>query len=828
MKDATNSLYTLRRHLAALILFPALSFVWVGDTLIGSHDLSAFDIVFRLPHWKAAHEYRGVQEMILSDSPQAHYPERALKWGAARNGHLIDFNPYIFSGIPDQAQGPGGFVTSPFQLFMEVSEAIDWSTWFRLAAAGLFLYAFLIVLGLSPWAAILGGVIWVFNFHQMVWLEFPQHLATQLWIPAILCFNYGILRWGLSWERVLGLVVTNALFFTSGYTMIVLYTYIALGLFNTAYLVADGQKTAAERASRWLSIHAVWVLSALLLLPKVLVDVEAINEGLRGQQDWLLKAPGLDWNIQTLLTTVKNSLPDIADYKRFFSANYFGGIWGEDYFGREHFGNIVHASAYSSVVMLLLAPISLRWLGQADRRPFLLASCVVLMFAFGMIHGDRLIINAFQLVPMSGYGGHDRYLTVITLFLSILAAIGLHSLMKLEIRTSYKVFWAIFALLITSPLWMQLPDPSINLRRMQYPVAVLLATGVAAATLYYFRLWRHLPIVMVIAVAVDLLVVTYGFNPRMEDQRNFPTTPTIELLLDDQTAYRTAEVSTRQLYPPNILQYYAIPSIGGYWTVVPNRYLRFIDSTIDDYHFTNNGQLFFFDINYEVFRLLNVKYLMSENKLDDERLRLAREAPGYWVYELADALPRAYCASDIARFSSERALLDQFDETAKSYDRPMAVVSEAGGSTPLTEQCEVSGIKARLNGVDFTVDAAEDTFVLVPYNHLKGWRARTADRSLDVRRANYNFIAIPVDAGSHTIELTYHEDLIGVFSYVMIGLGLTVLGWFLASGRRTGASWFLVVLGTVLVFYTLLELPAVSNNQVPERLERRAVLPANM
>lgn len=55
--------------MAALILFPLLAVGWVGDTLFLGYDLSAFDVVFRLPHWQAEHEYRGVQQIILSDSP---------------------------------------------------------------------------------------------------------------------------------------------------------------------------------------------------------------------------------------------------------------------------------------------------------------------------------------------------------------------------------------------------------------------------------------------------------------------------------------------------------------------------------------------------------------------------------------------------------------------------------------------------------------------------------------------------------------------------------------------------------------------------------------
>lgn len=169
--NSTGLRSALRGHILALVLFPALSFIWVGDTLIPDYDLSAFDVIFRLPHWKVEHEYRGVQQLILSDSPQAHYPERAFKWRATRRGERIDFNPYIFSGVPDQSQGVGGFITSPFQLFTDIADALDWSSWFRLTVAGLFMYAFLVVLGLSSYSAILGGVLWAFNT-GLLWFSY--------------------------------------------------------------------------------------------------------------------------------------------------------------------------------------------------------------------------------------------------------------------------------------------------------------------------------------------------------------------------------------------------------------------------------------------------------------------------------------------------------------------------------------------------------------------------------------------------------------------------------------------------------------------------------
>ena len=258
----------IRDHWVALLVFSFLSFLWIGDTLILDRDLSAFDIVLRLANWQSEYPYQGVQEMILSDSPQTHYPERKIKWGAMADGHRLNYNPYIFSGLEDSAQGVGGFITSPFQLFMEVDEAIDWSTWLRLTLAGLFMYALLVGVGTSPLSAIFGGVIWAFNMHQLVWLEFPQHLAAQLWIPLIFYLDYQILKHGFSKARVAGLLLTNLFFYTSGYAQIVLYTYMCIGIFNTVYLLSASGLKLKLRLFTWAGIHLLFLISAVFLLPK--------------------------------------------------------------------------------------------------------------------------------------------------------------------------------------------------------------------------------------------------------------------------------------------------------------------------------------------------------------------------------------------------------------------------------------------------------------------------------------------------------------------------------------------------------------------------------
>lgn len=739
-----------------------------------------------------------------------------MKWGAARQGERIDFNPYIFTGIPELSQGAGAFITSPFQLFTDISEAIDWSTWLRLAVAGLLMYAFLIVLGIKREAAILGGIIWAFNLHQMVWLEFPQHLATQLWMPALFCFNYIMLRRGPSWEAALGVLVINAFFFTSDYLQIVLYTYVAIGLFNTVYLVTDLQHPFKTRVFRWLAVHSVFVVSAVLLLPEAMVEMQLVAESIRSQQPWRVPED-VDWNLWTLVMTVKNVLPDIADFKRLFSPNFFGGLWGERYWGNQYFGNMVLGSAYCGIAAFLLAPLCLLWLKQPARRPLILASLVVLLFSFGMIHRDPALIKLFNVIPLGGVGGYPRYITIVTMFISVLAAVGLHVLMRLQPAVALKRFWIVFAAVLVSPIAIRVVDPGITLSNMSYPLALLAAIGLVAAVLCYVQRWQHFAVFLIIATVIDLGIVTYGFNPRMEDDRNFVTTPTLERLMADEDEYRVAQVSRSELYPPNLLQYYGIPSIGGYLTVAPYRYTRFVQATIDDYHLTTNGQLFFFSPNLEIFRLLNVKYVLSQDRIDDARVELVREAPGYQVYKLADPLPRVYCASRLLTFESELSLLDGFKRIAAQYDRPLALVKDTEESMPLTSECKVSDIRTRLNGVSFTVESDQPSYVLAPYNFSQNWTAESDDGRIEVIEANYNFVAMPVERGTSRVDLVYLDERNLVFSYLMIGLGAFVVGWFAVSRRRTPTGGLLAFGATVLVLYSLLELPFIANTELPER-----------
>lgn len=344
----------LHYHKLAFAVFTVLATVFLWDVLFLDYSLGAFDIILNQPSWKGEFSFTGIHQPILSDSPTAHYPQRELNWGHVTQFSNAELNPYMFTGMPWSPQGVGAFITSLPQLFLDLKNAIDWSTWLRLICAGFFMYLLLVELGLSRLAGVFAGVLWTYSLHQVVWLEFPQHLATQLWIPLIFLFNIRVLRESLTAASAVALMLVNILFFTSGYLQIVLYTYVTVGLFNTLYVLTHlGNGNAARDLRRWTAVHTVYVGAVLVCAVGLFAEAQSISEGLRGAQEWrgTVSAPGL--SIASLGGLFLDFFPRFNEATQVLTPDYYGGIW-EGRYRFEH-GNIVETGRYFGILGLLFA-----------------------------------------------------------------------------------------------------------------------------------------------------------------------------------------------------------------------------------------------------------------------------------------------------------------------------------------------------------------------------------------------------------------------------------------------------------------------------------------
>ena len=812
-------------HRLALITFPLLAALFLNDVLFSNKSLSAFDIQLSQTSFNTEFSFKGVHDPVLSDSPYAHYPERKLNWELFRQRNNFDFSPYIFTGSNYTGKKIGAFITSLPQLVLDTPNAMDWSIWFRMTLAGFFMYLLLVSLGINRAGAILAGVLWTYNLHQIVWLEFPQHLAAQLWMPLLLLLNIQLIKCkdALPINLILGLILANLLFNTSGYTQIVLYFYFFIGLFNTLYIGFDQSSSLKQRLKKWILVNGVYIVATSILIADLLSELYGINTGLRGSQGFRARDPELVLAFSTLFDFIKNAIPGFNELWRFFSADYLGGIWGKEY-NREISGNIIEGGTYFGVVGLFLSFYSLT--GHRllkDKRLF-----YVLLFLFFFLvafnNGDTLVMSIYNLIPFGGAGTYSRMLTIIIFLLCIFAAYGLSHLLRDITEKNYKKIALAFALFCFLPVLARLLDSEFFIREFLYAYIVLAISFTIFVLILRTKHKALIPYVIILISIIDLFAVSYDFNTRMRNSRIFPENKTIQYLLSDRDTFRVAVFANTPIYHPNILTYYSLPTIGGYLTVASTDYINFIRKAYGEVRVTLNGIMYLFKGgNLDVLRQLNVKYIISDEKLETDKAELAHFNNNNYIYRLLDPLPRAYCGSDLIKTSHEKTI-DDFVAALERFDRPVVSTDLPLSPGPLPDDCSVVNLKTYVNKIEFQANTSIDSVVIIPYSHNKFWRATVNDEMAKIYRVNNQLMAVIVPAGNSRIEILYQNTYEVVSSSMKIVFALAAIGIILFWSSPGLISLTLILVFSTMVWKNSYTLPGIKNNDIPERAERRDIV----
>ena len=812
-------------HRLALITFPLLAALFLNDVLFSNKSLSAFDIQLSQTSFNTEFSFKGVHDPVLSDSPYAHYPERKLNWELFRQGNNFDFSPYIFTGSNYTGKKIGAFITSLPQLVLDTPNAMDWSIWFRMTLAGFFMYLLLVSLGINRAGAILAGVLWTYNLHQIVWLEFPQHLAAQLWMPLLLLLNIQLIKCkdALPINLILGLILANLLFNTSGYTQIVLYFYFFIGLFNTLYIGFDQSSSFKQRLKKWILVNGVYIVATSILIADLLSDLHSINTGLRGSQGFRVRDPELVLAFSTLFEFIKNAIPDFNELWRFFSADFLGGIWGKKYNGT-FAGNIIEGGTYFGVVGLFLSFYSITGHRLLKDKRLYYVLLFLFFFLVAFYNGDTLVMSIYNLIPFGGAGTYSRMLTIIIFLLCIFAAYGLSHLLRDITEKNYLKIALAFALFCFLPVLARILDSEFFIRKFSYAYIVL----AISLTFFVFILrTKHkalIPYVIILISIIDLFAVSYDFNTRMRNSRIFPENKTIQYLLSDRDTFRVAVFANTPIYHPNILTYYSLPTIGGYLTVASTDYLNFIKKAYGEVRITLNGIMYLFKGgNLDVLRQLNVKYIISDEKLETDKAELAHFNNNNYIYRLLDPLPRAYCGSDLIKTSDEKTI-DDFITALERFDRPVVSTDLPLSPGPLPGDCSVVELSTYVNKIEFETNTSNESIVIIPYSYNKFWRATVNDEMAEIYRVNNQLMAVIVPGGNSRIEILYQNTYEVVSSAVKIVFALVAIGIILTWSSPGLISLTLILVLSTMVWKNSYTVPGIKNNDIPERAERHDIV----
>jgi hypothetical protein len=781
------------------------------------------------------------QMLFGGDTLGLGYVARAFYADQLADGSFPRWAPLLLGGTPFLEALSGGDSLYPpsllLLLLLEPYRALGWKLVVHYAAGGFFMFGLARSLGVSRAGALLGGTAYMLAPY-FVSLVHPGHdgkifvtaLAPLLFWAVERHFQRSTLGTFSAIAFVVGLVISTTHF------QMAYFLFGAVGLYAAFRAVtiwreragegeaapeSDAPTRAHDGALRFAFFLAASVAGAGLAAVQLVPAIEYVTQDSRRVQTTREAAgeSGVAWSSSWSMhpeETMALLLPE-------FAGNDAGGAdWAEGtYWGRNAVRDN-HPSA--GLVALLLAAVALVagrrralawfWLGLAT---------LTLLFALGAHTPVWRVF--YEVVPgIRLFRAPDQAMFLFALAAATLAALGLDRIVRLpeeepaERTRVLRTLWAGCAVLgalallassgaltsfWTSVVYADAPPARLDRLATLEPFIVrgagiglflaLATAGVAWARARGLLTPAAAVAALVVLVAVDELRVSSPFIQVIDFEQWAAPDPNVQALLEREAGstepYRL--LSFRQNGQDVRPALHGIELAGGHHPNDLSRYRELIgmvgsglpENLLDE----------------DVRRLLNVGYILwpdfqfgqsiggmpvvsrtalqdgrpYETILEDQGLPRARLVGAATVKTDAEAVE--YMLSDA--FDPER-------EVVLTETPPIAL---DGGPA----QGSVEWLARSPNELRLSVTTERSTLLVVADNWFPAWRATIDGEAAPVLRAYHTLRAVPVPAGTHTVEMRYSSATVRVSGWVSLGVLLALsglMGFHLWRERRSGEA----------------------------------------
>ena len=443
---------------------------------------------------------------------------------------------------------------------------------------------------------------------------------------------------------------------------------------------------------------------------------------------------------------------------------------------------------YIGIFPLILAGLALAL--RRERRTWAWAGLAGITFVLAL--GIYAIPHGWlTLLPGFGQLRAPARLVLLTDFaLAALAAIGLDAALRpLEgaARAAFEKVWRIVAYATAAVLAIGVPlayvalllvqdrEPAIELRVSITLIAVLSFAGLLLASLLWLSArrgnWARATTLGWLAAGLVLLDLASlgayqdlgGKNPSLGFEQ-----PAIAGYLAGQAGgpYRIdTRTDIESLWQPDTALLYGLEDVGG----VANP-LALADATR---YWENLGSR-----SSRLYDLLNIRYVIAKKDvtLDWDKFALAFDGdPQLNVYENRRALPRAFFAGQIQPAASHEDAWNAIH--APDFDPAMTAVVEGASASTLasTSSGEVTEIASAPNRLTVKVNADGPALLVLSQLWYPGWQVTVDGRAQGAPlRTDYLFQGVPLEAGSHTVELRFTSPLWRL-GWVLAGVAVVIL-----------------------------------------------------
>lgn len=723
-------------------------------------------LVTFFPPWSATFGMP-VKNNAMPDVITQIYPWKKVTIESWRQGQIPLWNPFSFSGTV-QAGNYQSAVFSPFNvLFFLFSFINAWSLLILLQPilAGLGMYAFLQSLNRSKSASLLGSVAYMFCGFMTTWMAYGTLGYAALCLPWALWSVTKGMRQGSLWTLPV-LSISMVICFFAGHFQISLYVLAAV----VTYILFLSLSNRTGRRGLFLLLFTV--LGVMIASPQTLLTFDAYTASTRSTS--FVQGEVIPW--QYIITT--------------FSPDFYGNpVTRNDWFG-----HYAEWASYVGVIPLLLAFFALSKKMKGYIRFFAVLGCFAIFFAYPTPLNN--LLYALKL-PAISTSAASRVILLFSFSLAVLSAFGLDELFNIWKEKHWKTIvpfvctWIAFLAIVWVVILFIKPFPLDKLliakRNLLLPTALSLGTLFLMTAGFIKK--SKISSIILIALLVLGMVDSYRYASKWMpfDNKSFvyPDLKSLTVLkekIGDNRVFGKIGNEVGSTYEMQLIE--------GYDAMYQGRYAELINAASTGIVTPGGRSVVMLDkhgrYTKEILQLMGVRFFY--HSVADGRnvwafpvweypvgqVNQIYKDDHYELYEDTKAFPRAFLASEFVIETENQKIINTL--FAKDFNRRETIVLEKEPQIhPEVGEGKVDIVKYSPNIIRIHTESSVPKILFLSDVYDSGWDASIDGKKTYVYRADYDFRAIAVPSGIHTIEYRYHPK------GFRIGVILASLGCFVGA-----------------------------------------------
>jgi hypothetical protein len=739
------------------------------------------------------------------------YPLRFTLYESFRSGELPLWNRHMAMGFPLLAAFQSGVFYPPHLLLLILSffAAIRVIYIFHFLIAGIGAYLLCRNWKFPPYLSIVGALLFALGGTVVSLSNLLNHFQTAVWLPWVILSWEKLLR-SSSWKNFLAFTLITAMQFLAGSP--------ELFAISMVLVLLDGMKV--RRSVSTLSrgkLVSVLIAANLLVLGLVMVQVlptaELFLESRRQQP--IPPQEALHWSLKPVtllnlffldkeidLSTSKGVRLFFGRETPFFVSYYLGAISALGISLWLYFSSLRE----KITLMSLVAASLIVALGSCTPiYPFLFRHLPILgafrfpakFFFFTYVLLLYVALKGLSDLLLNEGGSVKGPLVALSMVCVAWLGIYIFSRSNLDLLGRF----------IAAQNWVPVLSPdhakriagamSILDRQVALSLGFLLLIVLAKTKAIRLRVFA---VLMVSAVFVDLAWAHKGFlfplhpgfvyeSKRVLQTREsdlnrvfyYPSArdlhPSAVTVLGHPTLKESIELSFKNLLP-NAGLFYGVDYFQEIDALGRQPYTDFL-------FFANQLD---FTTQIKLLRTFNVKYLVAFQALPENGTRRTGHFPDSfsWLYEIEGTISRAYIVNRAVVEKDSRQVLQRL--SSAGFDPTREVVLDSEIPMPPVRQLKATAkiVRYENSRVRITTWADNEGILVLGDSYYPGWRAFVDGREEVIRRANLFFRAVPLPAGSHTVEFRYEPRsfTVGLAISAITLVALTGVTAFLAFHKR--------------------------------------------